>query len=111
MSVLGIDRKPSTWSVITSPRLCTGVCSSASAPRTLPVVHTHTHAIDVYRILLQAGRSSAGVDINDGSVADMVEAGVLDVAETKMSAVKLAADAAITILRVDQIIMAKQAGG
>ena len=80
-----------------------------------PPVHcpwyTHTHAIDVYRILRQAGRSSAGVDINDGSVADMVEAGVLDVAETKMSAVKLAADAAITILRVDQIIMAKQAGG
>jgi hypothetical protein len=34
MSVLGIDRKPSTWSVITSPRLCTGVCSSASAPYT-----------------------------------------------------------------------------
>ena len=33
------------------------------------------------------------------------------VLSTKRHAIKLAADSAITILRVDQIIMAKQAGG
>ena len=31
--------------------------------------------------------------------------------DAKLMALKLATDAAITILRVDQIIMAKQAGG
>jgi T-complex protein 1 subunit theta len=30
---------------------------------------------------------------------------------TKWWAIKLAADAAVTVLRVDQIIMSKQAGG
>ena len=42
---------------------------------------------------------------------DAVEKQVLDVLSTKRYAIKLAADSAITILRVDQIIMAKQAGG
>lgn len=36
---------------------------------------------------------------------------VYDVLATKASALSLAADAAVTVLRVDQIIMAKQAGG
>jgi len=37
--------------------------------------------------------------------------GVFDHYAAKASALKLASDAAITILRVDQIIMMKQAGG
>lgn len=37
--------------------------------------------------------------------------GVLDLLVTKLWAIKLATDAALTILRVDQIIMAKRAGG
>ena len=39
------------------------------------------------------------------------ETGCYDSYEVKYWALKLAADAAITVLRVDQIIMAKQAGG
>lgn len=41
----------------------------------------------------------------------MVEAAILDCMEVKTWAIKLAIDAVLTILRVDQIIMAKQAGG
>lgn len=52
-----------------------------------------------------------GVDVSDGSVKDMKEAYILDSMETKSWAVKLAIDAVLTILRVDQIIMAKPAGG
>ena len=37
--------------------------------------------------------------------------GIVDPYLTKYSAIKLAATAAITVLRVDQIIMARQAGG
>jgi len=59
-----------------------------------------------------AGNTSAGLDIEDGTVKDVAaECGCYDLFEVKYWAIKLAADAAITVLRVDQIIMAKQAGG
>ncbi|KAF7723115.1 T-complex protein 1 subunit theta [Apophysomyces ossiformis] len=54
-----------------------------------------------------------GVDVeneNDGTL-DAVKAGVLDTFTAKYWAIKLAADTAITVLRVDQIIMSKPAGG
>jgi T-complex protein 1 subunit theta len=41
----------------------------------------------------------------------MKDAYILDCMETKSWAIKLAIDAVLTILRVDQIIMAKPAGG
>lgn len=41
----------------------------------------------------------------------MKDAFILDSMETKSWGVKLAIDAVLTILRVDQIIMAKPAGG
>eukprot|EP00455_Lapot_gusevi_P045403 TRINITY_DN5801_c0_g2_i1.p1 TRINITY_DN5801_c0_g2~~TRINITY_DN5801_c0_g2_i1.p1 ORF type:complete len:540 (+),score=224.37 TRINITY_DN5801_c0_g2_i1:86-1705(+) len=56
----------------------------------------------------ERGEAAAGVDIEG---ADVGETGVLDLLITKESALRLAADVAITILRVDQIIMAKPAGG
>jgi T-complex protein 1 subunit theta len=55
-----------------------------------------------------------GVDIEnqDGSgVMDAEEDGVLDLLVTKYWAIKLATEAARTILSVDQIIVARQAGG
>ncbi len=42
---------------------------------------------------------------------DAAKKGIFDSFATKMSALGLAADAALTVLRVDQIIMSKQAGG
>ncbi|KAF2400988.1 T-complex protein 1 [Trichodelitschia bisporula] len=55
-----------------------------------------------------------GVDIdnNDGSgVLDAEEEGILDLLVSKQWAIKLATDSARTILSVDQIIVARQAGG
>eukprot|EP00742_Colponemidia_sp_Colp-10_P000949 GILJ01001029.1.p1 GENE.GILJ01001029.1~~GILJ01001029.1.p1 ORF type:complete len:543 (-),score=112.98 GILJ01001029.1:275-1903(-) len=57
------------------------------------------------------GEKNVGIDVEAGGVKDVAEAGVLDHLATKMWAIKLAADAALTVLRVDQIIMAKPAGG
>jgi len=59
----------------------------------------------------EAGNVNAGIDIATGEVADAVELGVLDSLLGRYYALKLASDAAITILRVDEIIMAKPAGG
>uniref|UniRef100_A0AAY4CPK7 T-complex protein 1 subunit theta n=1 Tax=Denticeps clupeoides TaxID=299321 RepID=A0AAY4CPK7_9TELE len=59
------------------------------------------------------GNKNMGFDIEgEGpAVKDMLEAGVLDPFLVKYWGIKLATNAAITVLRVDQIIMAKPAGG
>ena len=57
------------------------------------------------------GGECIGIDIEEEGVCDMKERYVLDSLAVKANAVKLAADVAITVLRVDQIIMAKPAGG
>ncbi|KAK7494829.1 hypothetical protein BaRGS_00013956 [Batillaria attramentaria] len=60
----------------------------------------------------QEKKQNAGVDIeNLGSVIDAKEANIIDLFVTKSWAVKFATAAACTVLRVDQIIMAKPAGG
>lgn len=57
------------------------------------------------------GRTTAGVCVDDGSIMDAGESKVYDLLSVKKMALKLASDAVCTILRVDQIIMAKEAGG
>jgi len=52
-----------------------------------------------------------GIDIMTGQVKDVNELGVYDTWETKSWALKLSVDAVLTILKVDQIIMSKPAGG
>lgn len=42
---------------------------------------------------------------------NVVDAGILDLLASKSWAIKLATDAACTVLSVDQIIVARQAGG
>uniref|UniRef100_A0A8B9WI49 T-complex protein 1 subunit theta n=1 Tax=Bos mutus grunniens TaxID=30521 RepID=A0A8B9WI49_BOSMU len=61
----------------------------------------------------QEGNKNIGLDIEAEvpAVKDMLEAGVLDTYLGKHWAIKLATNAAVTVLRVDQIIMAKPAGG
>jgi len=56
----------------------------------------------------KAGNGSVGIDVENCVTADR---GVLDLLHTKREAIKMATDAAVTVLRVDQIIMAKPAGG
>ena len=57
----------------------------------------------------QNGRS--GINIKTGEIADAYELGVFDHLETKKWAVRFSVDAILTVLRVDQIIVAKPAGG
>jgi len=57
------------------------------------------------------GKLATGVDIEKEATLDAEAAGIFDSYGTKFGALCMSADAAITVLRVDQIIMAKQAGG
>ncbi|TMW55936.1 hypothetical protein Poli38472_008584 [Pythium oligandrum] len=62
-----------------------------------------------------AGNLNAGVEVEHETeshvVTNALSKGIWDHLQTKKSAIRLGADAAITVLRVDQIIMAKPAGG
>lgn len=59
------------------------------------------------------GNKNMGFDIDGetGEIKDCLESNVLDLMLAKKWALKYATNAACTILRVDQIIMAKRAGG
>ncbi|KAJ6757521.1 CHAPERONIN [Salix koriyanagi] len=58
-----------------------------------------------------SGNSKVGIDLEEGVLKDVSTTNVWDLYVTKFFALKYAADAACTVLRVDQIIMAKPAGG
>jgi T-complex protein 1 subunit theta len=58
-----------------------------------------------------AGKTNEGVDVETGATIDATEKQILDLLATKKSAIRLATEAAVSVLRVDQIIMARPAGG
>jgi len=59
----------------------------------------------------QKGNIHDGIDVEEGGIGDMAAQGIFDLLVTKSTGIRLATDAAITVLRVDQIIMSKPAGG
>lgn len=52
-----------------------------------------------------------GLNIKNGEIENAFNLGIFDHLETKKWAIKFAVDSVLTILRVDQIILAKPAGG
>jgi len=80
-------------------------------PRTLAENAGH-NGLDLFSSLLAAhekGAVNAGINVEDGEV--MLDNKILDLSVAKKQAISLARDTVCTILRVDQIIIAKQAGG
>lgn len=74
--------------------------------------HSHVDAISALYAKHQEGKKNMGVDVDSGAlILDAAENGILDHAETKKWAIRFTMDAVLTILKVDQIIMSKQAGG
>jgi|Transcript_18690 T-complex protein 1 subunit theta len=66
---------------------------------------------ELYSAHAKEGGQNIGVDIEAGAVGDQTASHINDLYTVKHWAMKLATDAVVTVLRVDQIIMAKQAGG
>eukprot|EP00904_Undaria_pinnatifida_P004232 jgi/Undpi1/1380/HiC_scaffold_11.g04772.m1 len=89
----------------------------AEALEVVPRILSETSGQDAEKVLAALrtahtnGEAHAGVDVDGDSIADKTQEGVVDLMSTKESALRLAVDAAVTVLRVDQIIMSKQAGG
>lgn len=84
-------------------------------PRTL-AENAGLNAEDVISSLYKAhaeGQTAAGVDIDgdaEGVLMNAKDKGVLESFAAKDWAIKLATEAAISVLRVDSIIVSKQAG-
>ena len=70
-----------------------------------------THAIASLTAEHQKGNSSFGVNVETGKICDVRELQVFDSLLAKKWAIQLAVDAAVTILRIDQLIVSKAAGG
>lgn len=95
----------------------------AKAFEVVPRVLAETSGLDATEVLssLYAAHSAddsaglaKGVDVDGASADGLVDvhaAGIYDLLATKLSAINLATDVANTILSIDQIIMAKRAGG
>jgi len=82
-------------------------------PRTLAEnagAKAETVLADLYSAVNTGSRTS-GFDCSDCTVKDANEAKILDSFEGKSWALKLAFDVCLTLLKVDQIIMSKPAGG
>lgn len=65
----------------------------------------------VAQLLADHHQGKAGVGIVGEGLADAIEGGILDLLITKHWGLQYATNAAATVLRVDQIIMSKPAGG
>ncbi|KAI6181345.1 CCT-theta [Aphelenchoides besseyi] len=63
------------------------------------------------RAVHQKGEQHQGLDVVSGTIMNAVENNVFDIFAAKKLALKLATNAAATVLLIDQIIMAKPAGG
>jgi len=59
----------------------------------------------------QEGNQNDGIDVGTGAIMDAVQNSIFDLYAGKSLALKLATNAAVTVLKVDQIIMSKPAGG
>merc|ERR1719198_1920958 len=74
--------------------------------------HGYVDVITAMYAAHQEGKKSQGVDVESGNLlCDATECGLLDHEDTKRWGLRFCLEAVLTILRVDQIIMAKQAGG
>jgi len=78
-------------------------------PRTL-AENAGLNQHDILSKLFAENSPTHSFDIEDGLIKDL-SATLLDSLETKRWAIRLATDAALTVLRVDQIVMAKPSGG
>jgi T-complex protein 1 subunit theta len=94
---------------------------STNAVYALHVAHNplHTHAFHNdgdcsagrAEVIPIADRPNMGFDIDELKPINASEKGIYDIYITKVNALRLAVDAALTILKIDQIIMSKPAGG
>ena len=59
----------------------------------------------------ESGKKSAGLDMDKGKPVNMLDLGVVEPLRVKTQAIQSAAEAAVMILRIDDVIASKKSGG
>ena len=59
----------------------------------------------------EAGKKNFGLDVENGKPADMLKAGVVEPLRVKTQAISSAAEAAVMIIRIDDVIASSKASG
>jgi chaperonin GroEL (HSP60 family) len=89
----------------------------ASALEIIPRTLAENAGLDPIDMLVELrsehenGRKTFGLNVFDGKAADMLEAGVVEPMRVKTQAIASAAEAAVMILRIDDVIAASKMGG
>jgi chaperonin GroEL (HSP60 family) len=83
----------------------------------VPLTLAENSGLDPVDILVEIraahsrGEKSAGVNVFSGKISDMAKANVLEPASVKKQAIKSATEAAITLLKIDDVIAASAPKG
>ncbi len=91
--------------------------SFASAMEIIPRVLAENSGFDPINTLVdlraahESGKKNHGLDVLTGKPADMLKAGVVEPLRVKTQAISSAAEAAVMILRIDDVITSSKAGG
>jgi len=94
-----------------------GVLRFAEAFEIVPKVLARNAGLNETKVIAalyaahSTGQKNACVNLESTQPLDALQEGILDHLMTKSWAIRLGVDAALTVLRVDHIIVAKQAGG
>jgi thermosome len=93
------------------------VLKFAEAIEEVPLTLAENSGLDPVDILVEIraahsrGEKSAGVNVFSGKISDMAKANVLEPASVKKQAIKSATEAAITLLKIDDVIAASAPKG
>ncbi|MFC1787149.1 thermosome subunit alpha [Halobacteriota archaeon] len=91
--------------------------SFANALESIPRTLAENAGLDPIDMLValrsqhEQGKKNAGLDVYRGKVIDMMEAGVVEPLRVKTQAISSATEAAVMILRIDDVIAASSMGG
>jgi len=95
----GIRKFAESFDVIPRTLAENSGCDASTSMNKLHAAHEADDAVNI------------GFDIEETEPVDSAKAGIYDVYISKLNALRLSVDAAITVLKVDQIVMSKPAGG
>jgi len=90
------------------------VTAFADAVESIPKILAENAGLDPIDMMVElrskhgTGSDSYGLDVRQGGTADMMEQGVVEPIQIKIQAIKSATEAAVVVLRVDDVIAAKR---
>ena len=105
------------YAATTGGRVQLAIEAFAAAMEIVPRALAENAGLDAIDLLVdlradhEAGKKTSGIDADTGKPADMAKAGVVEPLRVKTQAISSAAEAAVMILRIDDIVASSKAAG